>query len=288
MLFGILFIMEALGELILFAACLCSVAAGLISLLFFLRFKKPFFVHVCLITFAFFLISTNSFYVAVYGAIKSRIFICIFGGFLSMLFSYGIVSFALDLIKISPEARVRKIVLIYSVIAFIFAICLLFVPSIEHPSVILNILGIWVPTAVSVLTGIIFCKRMHTGIFRKEKWLIIVLSIVNLAFSFVLDSIPFVFIISVSILIYYTFYRFYFSSPITKTEKTLSPDFIKDFSITKREQEIILALLDGKSNKELAETFFVTQKTIEAHLANIYRKVGVKNRLELFARLQND
>ena len=122
MLFGILFLMEVIEELILFAACLCSFAAGLISLLFFLRFKKSFFVHVCLITFAFFLRSTNSFYVAVYGAIKSRIFICIFGGFLSMLFSYGIVSFALDLIKISPEARVRKIVLIYSVIAFIIII----------------------------------------------------------------------------------------------------------------------------------------------------------------------
>jgi len=36
MLFGILFMMEALGELILFAACLFSFAAGLISLLFFL------------------------------------------------------------------------------------------------------------------------------------------------------------------------------------------------------------------------------------------------------------
>ena len=41
---------------------------------------------------------------------------------------------------------------------------------------------------------------------------VIVLSIVNLALSFVLQSIPFVFIISVSILIYHIFYRFYFSS----------------------------------------------------------------------------
>ena len=63
---------------------------------------------------------------------------------------------------------------------------------------------------------------------------------------------------------------------------------VKDFGITKREQEIIVALLHGKSNKELAETLFVSEKTIETHLANIYRKVGVKNRLELFSRLQND
>jgi len=64
--------------------------------------------------------------------------------------------------------------------------------------------------------------------------------------------------------------------------------FIKDFAITPREQETLKELLNGKSNKELAEIFFVTQKTIEAHLGNIYRKVGVKNRFELFSRLQND
>ena len=50
----------------------------------------------------------------------------------------------------------------------------------------------------------------------------------------------------------------------------------------------ILSLLEGKSNKELAQALFVSEKTIETHLANIYRKVGVKNRLELFSRLQND
>lgn len=274
-------------ELILFTACLFSFAAGLISLLFFLRFKKPFFVHVFLITTAFFLISANSFYVAVHGAITSRIFICIFGGLLSLFFSYGIISFALDYIQINPAARIRKLIPLYSIAVFITSIILIFISGLEHPSFLLNILGIWIPTAVSVLTGLFFYKRINTGIFRKEKWLIIILSLANLALSFLLHSIPFVFITSVSILIYHIFYRFYFSSPIAKTERSLSEDFIKDFSITKREQEIILALLDGKSNKELAETFFVTQKTIEAHLANIYRKIGVKNRLELFSRLQS-
>lgn len=277
-----------LEELILFTACLFSFAAGLISLLFFLRFRKSFFAHVCLIISAFFLIAANSFYVAIYGAITSRLFICIFGGLLSLFFSYGIMSFTLDLIQISPQAKIRKISSIYAATVLVFAICSNFIVNIEHPSFILNILGIWGPAAISVITGLIFNKRINTGIFRKEKWMLIILSIANLILSFILHSIPFVFIISISILIYHIFYRFYFSSPISKTEKTLSEDFIRDFSITKREQEIILALLDGKSNKELAETFFVTQKTIEAHLANIYRKTGVKNRLELFSRLKKD
>ena len=103
-------------------------------------------------------------------------------------------------------------------------------------------------------------SRIDKGSFRKEKWIILILAVLNLALSFILQNTPFVFIISVSILIYHIFYRFYFASPMAKTGKSLDDAFIKDFSITKREQEIILALLDGKSNKELASTFFVSEK----------------------------
>lgn len=280
-------IKEILNEVFLAGACLSSFAAGVISVFFFFRFKKAFFMHVLLILLAFFLISTNSFYVLIHGAITNRIFICIFGGLLSLIFSYGITSFSLDFIKISQASPLRKVFAFYAFCALLFSIISIFIPSIEHPYKILNILGIWIPAAVAVFIGIIFCKRIDKGAFRKERWCITVLAALNLILSFFVQSAPFIFIISVSILIYHIFYRFYFSSPIAKTEKTLDPAFIKDFSITKREQEIITSLLDGKSNKELAETLFVSEKTIEAHLANIYKKIGVKNRLELFSRLQN-
>lgn len=275
-------------EFILFSASLFSFAAALISFLFFLRFKKQFFVHAVFITVAFFLICANSFYAQLHGVIGGRTFICVFGGFLSLLFSYGITGFALDFIQISAQAKIRKILAFYSAAVFVFSIVLIFIPVIQKPSFVLNILGIWIPAFAAVMIGIVFFRRIDKGAFKKEKWIITVLAVLNLALAFVVKAAPFVFIISISILIYHVFYRFYFSSPIAKNEKTLKPEFIKDFSITKREQEIILALLDGKSNRELSETLFVTEKTIEAHLANIYRKIGVKNRLELFARLQND
>ena len=123
---------------------------------------------------------------------------------------------------------------------------------------------------------------------RKEKWIFIILALINLVFAFFIEEIPFVFIISISLLVFYIFYRFYFAAPVSKTEKSLNPEFVKNFSLTRREQEIILALLEGKSNKELAQALFVSEKTIETHLGNIYKKIGVKNRLELFSRLQND
>ena len=275
-------------EIILFSACLFSFAAVLISLLFFLRYKKNFFLHVLLILFSFFMISTNNLWALIHSPLVERISICVFGAFLSLFFSYGIVNFTFDLIQISSSATVRKIVLSYSGIVFVFSFLLIFLNFIQKPAFILNLIGLWIPTGFSLIISICFFKRIDTGVFRKEKWIIIILAVLNLILSFVLHSAPFIFIISISLLIYHVFYHFYFSSPISKTEKTLKEDFIKDFGITKREQEIIVALLHGKSNKELAETLFVSEKTIETHLANIYRKVGVKNRLELFSRLQND
>ncbi len=62
----------------------------------------------------------------------------------------------------------------------------------------------------------------------------------------------------------------------------LNQDFIRSFSISPREQEIISLLVQGKSNKEISELLFISFKTVENHIYNIYQKCEVKNRLELF------
>jgi DNA-binding CsgD family transcriptional regulator len=38
---------------------------------------------------------------------------------------------------------------------------------------------------------------------------------------------------------------------------------------------------DGLSNPEIAQALFVTKKTVEAHLGNAYRKLGIRSRNEL-------
>lgn len=275
---------------ILFISCLASFAATVISLLFFLRYKKIFFFDVLLVLLSFFALSTESFFVSIRNAgITNIVFLSIIGLFLGFCFSYGITSLAFDLIRVSTNAFVRKVPLFYSILftvaGIVLAVC--FKDS-SLLSTIINISGIWVPAGIAVLIAIIFYKRIDSGVFKKEKWIFIALALINLVFAFVIKEVPFVFIISISLLVFYIFYRFYFAAPVNKTQKSLSPEFIKNFSITPREQEIILALLEGKSNKELAQALFVSEKTIETHLGNIYKKIGVKNRLELFSRLQND
>ena len=56
---------------------------------------------------------------------------------------------------------------------------------------------------------------------------------------------------------------------------------IKKFSLTGREKEILQLLLKGKSNKEISDLIYVSTETVKTHLHNIYRKLGVKSRLEV-------
>ena len=52
-------------------------------------------------------------------------------------------------------------------------------------------------------------------------------------------------------------------------------------ALTARELEIALLVADGRTNREVAEQLVLSAKTIEAHLRNIYAKLGVRSRVEL-------
>lgn len=49
-------------------------------------------------------------------------------------------------------------------------------------------------------------------------------------------------------------------------------------SLTAREREVLTALADGLSNRELAERLFISERTANRHLSNIFTKLGVRNR----------
>jgi DNA-binding NarL/FixJ family response regulator len=38
---------------------------------------------------------------------------------------------------------------------------------------------------------------------------------------------------------------------------------------------------DGNSNRDIAQALFVTPKTVEVHLSNAYRKLGIRSRRDL-------
>jgi ATP/maltotriose-dependent transcriptional regulator MalT len=52
-------------------------------------------------------------------------------------------------------------------------------------------------------------------------------------------------------------------------------------SLTERELQLTMLVVDRKTNPEIASELFLSQKTVETHLRNIFRKVGVTSRVEL-------
>jgi DNA-binding NarL/FixJ family response regulator len=51
--------------------------------------------------------------------------------------------------------------------------------------------------------------------------------------------------------------------------------------LTRRERDVIAAVLDGGSNKDIGRAFSLSEQTVKNHLSNIFDKLGVSNRLEL-------
>ena len=51
-------------------------------------------------------------------------------------------------------------------------------------------------------------------------------------------------------------------------------------SLTDREQDVLTLLAQGMANKDIAQSLFLSVRTIEAHLRNIYGKLDVNNRTE--------
>ena len=50
-------------------------------------------------------------------------------------------------------------------------------------------------------------------------------------------------------------------------------------SLTPRELEILELVVAGYTNKAIAAEIFISEKTVEFHLDNIYTKIGVRTRL---------
>lgn len=61
------------------------------------------------------------------------------------------------------------------------------------------------------------------------------------------------------------------------------PDYVESLltKLTVREREVAEQVAKGDSNKEVARTLQITERTVKAHLAHIFERLGAKDRLHL-------
>lgn len=76
-----------------------------------------------------------------------------------------------------------------------------------------------------------------------------------------------------------------------RMEQFVRPDVIKNhshdlalqFGLTLREEEILSALAERKHNPEIAKELFISEQTVKTHVRNLYRKLDIHSRDELFS-----
>lgn len=82
---------------------------------------------------------------------------------------------------------------------------------------------------------------------------------------------------------------YYASRPVPhqRPVETDFPSFFETYGISQREGEIIQLIVKGHSNREIEEELFISLETVKKHIYNIYKKTGVKNRLQLNYLIRN-
>ena len=63
---------------------------------------------------------------------------------------------------------------------------------------------------------------------------------------------------------------------------------LKTAPLTERESEVLRLIATGNSNREIAETLFLSPRTVERHIANIYLKIHAHNKAEAVAYARSD
>jgi DNA-binding NarL/FixJ family response regulator len=62
----------------------------------------------------------------------------------------------------------------------------------------------------------------------------------------------------------------------------IAQDYAKAWStLSSREAQVATCVAEGKSNKEVADQLFITERTVKAHLGSVFEKLAVRDRLQL-------
>lgn len=66
----------------------------------------------------------------------------------------------------------------------------------------------------------------------------------------------------------------------TGTDDDSVRDMPKETLLSVREMEVLKCITEGKSNQEIAETLYISEKTVKNHLTRIFRKMHVTDRTQ--------
>jgi DNA-binding CsgD family transcriptional regulator/streptogramin lyase len=105
--------------------------------------------------------------------------------------------------------------------------------------------------------------------------------------SFVLPKGSFLILGALFIFLIFIVFRIK-SKPRPSEKKAIeSMKILEKYQLTKREIEILTLVIQGKSNKDIANILYISEGTVKNHVYNIYQKMGVKNRLQILNMIRH-
>ena len=104
-----------------------------------------------------------------------------------------------------------------------------------------------------------------------DKWLKLIMLLIFISFF---NLIP------------YLWLRFFAGSMITgklpgKIDRENLSAIFRKYKISKREEEIIFLILQGKNNREICDELYISVHTVKNHIYSIFQKLDIKNRYQL-------
>lgn len=69
-------------------------------------------------------------------------------------------------------------------------------------------------------------------------------------------------------------------------EKLTVTQATEQYGLTRREHTILRMLMQGKANPHICDELSISVNTLKKHILNIYRKLGIRNRVQLFKMIK--
>lgn len=125
----------------------------------------------------------------------------------------------------------------------------------------------FLPTSmVPILSSIRICLALTTVAFELMFYVIILASIAEL-FYFFRESIR---------------GRNANNKPQKTPPNTSISEIVERYSLTPREKDVFILLAEGRSAREIAETLFISEGTVKVHTHNLYQKLGISKRSQIY------
>lgn len=207
-----------------------------------------------------------------------------------MLFIFRLPFLVIEFTGRTISSRTRKTINILCIFMLIINPMVNLYPSdIKSLFVIRYVLFIMFSILIPLVSGIYLIFKS----FKKEEkeYLILGIILVLITYTIIDDMIlgnsGVLYLYPFGILFFGIFFISYFIKNWKSSTHVSIERFIDSYGLSNREVDVLHLLLEGQNKYYIADKLYISSNTVKSHISNIYRKLKVSSRMELFQLINN-